>query len=81
MQFEKGRFRSTACDPYGYGDGPYTATLSGDGIAFKAQTESAQHGQLLWQGVIQGGRLDGKLTMMRDGRNVGEKWLLAGETS
>jgi uncharacterized protein with FMN-binding domain len=81
VMFEKGRFRSTACDAYGYGDGPYTATLSGDSIKFKAQTESAQYGQLQWQGVIQGGRLDGTLTMMRDGRSVGEKWILAGEPS
>lgn len=79
--FDKGRFHSTACDAYGYGDGPYTATVAGDGIQFEAQTESAQYGQLLWQGVIHGGRLDGTLTMMRDGSTVGEKWILAGETS
>jgi hypothetical protein len=79
VQFVNGRFRSTACDAYGYGDGPYTATRSGDRIEFKAQTESPQYGQLQWQGVIQGGRLDGTLTMMREGRSVGEKWILAGE--
>ena len=81
VMFEKGRFRSTACDQYGYGDGPYTTTSSAEGINFKAQTESAQYGQLQWQGVIQGGRLDGTLTMMRDGQSVGEKWILAGEPS
>ena len=79
--FEKGRFRSTACDAYGYGDGAYTATLSGDAIKFRAQTESAQYGQLLWQGVIHEGRLDGTLTMMRDGRSVGQTWILAGEAT
>jgi hypothetical protein len=79
--FEKGRFRSTACDQYGYGDGAYTVTSSDGGISFKAQTQSAQYGQLMWQGVVRGGRLDGTLTMMRDGRSVGEKWILAGEAS
>jgi hypothetical protein len=79
--FDKGRFRSTACDQYGYGDGPYTATASADGVIFEAQTESTGGGRLLWQGVIRGPRLDGTLTMVRDGQAVGEKWILAGETS
>ena len=79
--FENGRFRSTACDKYGYGDGPYTATASPDGVSFEARTENPQHSQLLWRGVIRGVRLDGTLTMMRDGHKVGEKWLLAGETN
>ena len=28
--FKDGRFRSTACDRYEYGDGPYTTTAAGD---------------------------------------------------
>ena len=28
--FKDGRFRSTACDRYEYGDGPYTASVAGD---------------------------------------------------
>lgn len=79
--FDHGRFRSTACDQYGYADGPYTATASADGVSFEAQTESTRGGRLLWRGVIRDGRLDGTLTMVRDGRTVGEKWILAGETS
>ena len=50
--FERGLFRSTACDRYGYGDGPYTARASGDGLAFEAETESAQHGKLRWAGIV-----------------------------
>lgn len=77
--FERGRFRSTACDRYGYGDGPYTATVSADGIAFEAQTESARYGKLSWHGMVRGPRLDGRLTMVRDGIAIGEKWILAGQ--
>ena len=77
--FEGGRFRSTACDRYEYGDGPYTAAAAGDAITFEAQTESPKYGKLLWQGVVHGRRLDGTLTMVRDGKTLGEKWLLAGE--
>ena len=81
LTFKDGRFRSSACDPYGYGDGPYTATRSGEMIAFEAETESAQYGKLLWKGVVRGPRLDGTMTMIRDGQATGEKWVLAGEKS
>ncbi|MCW5632224.1 MAG: hypothetical protein KIT17_02720 [Rubrivivax sp.] len=77
--FEGGRFRSTACDRYGYGDGPYIAHPDGDAVRFEAETESPQYGRLRWQGRVQGARLDGTLTMLRDGAAAGEKWVLAGE--
>jgi hypothetical protein len=77
--FKDGRFRSTACDRYDYGDGPYTAKTAGDGVTFEAKTESPKYGQLLWRGVVRGHRLDGTLTMVRDGKTLGEKWVLAGE--
>jgi len=79
LSFKDGRFRSSACDPYGYGDGPYTATRSGDAVLFEAETESAQYGKLLWKGTVRGPRLDGTMTMVRDGQSAGEKWVLAGE--
>ena len=77
--FKGGRFRSTACDQYGYGDGAYTATRSGEAVVFEAETESPKYGKLLWKGVVRGPRLDGTMTMVRDGRPAGEKWILAGE--
>jgi hypothetical protein len=77
--FEDGRFRSTACDQYGYSDGPYTASASGDAIAFAAETESPKYGKLLWQGAVRAHKLDGTMTMVRDGKAVGEKWVVAGE--
>jgi len=79
LTFKDGRFRSSACDQYGYGDGPYTATSSGETVAFEAETESPKYGKLLWKGVVRGPRLDGTMTMIRDGRPAGEKWVLAGE--
>jgi hypothetical protein len=79
--FKKGQFRSTACDRYEYGEGPYTATASGDTIAFEAETVSPKYGKLLWKGVVRGRKLDGTLTMVRDGKAAGEKWVVAGETS
>ena len=77
--FINGRFRSTACDRYGYGDGAYTARRDGDRIVFAAETTSPKYGSLRWHGTVTGRRLDGTLTMVRDGAAVGEKWVLAGE--
>jgi len=77
--FERGLFRSSACDRYGYGDGPYSARTTGEGLAFEAETESAQHGNLRWAGTVRGEKLDGTLTMVRDGKAAGEKWVVAGE--
>jgi len=79
--FERGRFRSTACDRYEYGDGPYSATVHGGTVSFTAETESPKYGKLWWKGVVNGERLDGALTMVRDGKPAGEKWVVAGETT
>jgi hypothetical protein len=80
ITFNNGRFHSTACQAYGYGDGPYKTAEAPDGLAFEAETESPQYGKLLWRGVVRGARLDGALTMMKDGKPGTEKWVLAGET-
>lgn len=77
--FENGRFRSTACDQWGYGDGAYTATAQLGATVFAAETESPKYGKLRWHGTVRGARLDATLTMVRDGVEAGEKWVLAGE--
>ena len=77
--FKNGRFRSTACDQYDYGDGAYSATAADGAVRFKAQTESPKYGKLVWEGVVRGKRLDASFTMVRDGKTLGEKWVLAGE--
>lgn len=77
--FDKGRFLSTACDRYGYTDGPYRASVSGDSVVFEAETESPKYGKLLWKGAVRGHKLDGTLTMVRDGKAIREKWIVAGE--
>jgi hypothetical protein len=81
LVFSQGRFLSTACDRYGYSDGAYTTSASGDALAFEAVTESPKYGKLLWKGFVRGSKLDGTLTMVRDGQVAGEKWVVAGETS
>lgn len=81
ISFEAGRFRSSACDRYGYSDGAYAARdLPAGGIEFECETESPAYGQLRWRGVVNGARMDATLTMVRDGAACGEKWILAGES-
>ena len=61
------------------GRSAYAASTAGESIAFEAQTESPQYGKLLWKGMVTGKKLDGTMTMIRDGKAAGEKCLLAGE--
>ena len=79
ISFRNGRFHSSACDAYGYGDGAYTATTNGDAVSFSVETESAKYGKLRWNCIIRGKRLDGTLTMLDGGKVVAEKWVVAGQ--
>jgi hypothetical protein len=66
--FKGGRFRSTACERYGYGDAPYQAVAEGDAIRFAADTNSAQYGKLEWRGVVRGDRLESTVMSIRSGQ-------------
>lgn len=77
--FKDGRFRSTACDRYGYSDAAYKAGAAGDATRFEAETESPKYGRLLWSGVIRGGKLDATAVMVRAGKSNIENWVVAAE--
>ena len=77
--FKDGRFRSVACDRYGYSDAVYRTSSAGDTTRFEAQTESAKYGKLLWSGVVRAGKLDATATMVRDGKSNIENWVVAAE--
>jgi hypothetical protein len=77
--FKDGRFRSTACDRYGYSDASYKSTAAGDAVHFEAETESPRHGKLLWKGVVRDGKLDATAMAVRQGKSPVENWVVAGE--
>jgi hypothetical protein len=77
--FKDGRFRSTACDRYGYSDAPYKTAGAGDNMSFEAETQSPKYGKLVWNGTIRGGKLDATVLMMRDGKTPIENWVVAAE--
>ncbi len=80
LVFKDGRFRSTACDRYGYSEAQYKASTAGDITRFEAETQSAKYGKLRWSGVVTGGKLDATAVMVRgDGKPDIENWVVAGE--
>ena len=77
--FKDGRFRSTACDQYGYSDAVYKTSAAGDVTTFEAETHSPKYGKLLWSGVVRGKKLDATVMMVRDGKAPVENWVVAAE--
>ncbi len=58
LVFEDGMFRSAQCEKWGFGAGPYTATIQGDTVHFRAETTSPTQGNLVWQGKVRGDTLE-----------------------
>ncbi len=78
LTFQGGRFRSSACDRYGYSDAPYKASVAGDAVGFEAETVSPKYGKLQWKGVVRGDKLDATATSLREGKAPVENWVVAG---
>ncbi|MNC86071.1 hypothetical protein D3C83_17010 [compost metagenome] len=79
LTFKDGRFRSSACDQYGYSDAAYKTMAEGDGVRFVAETQSPKYGKLVWNGVVRGGKLDATVMMLQPGKSAVENWVVAGE--
>jgi len=79
ITFKDGRFRSSACDRYGYSDAVYKAGSAGDAMSFEVETRSAKYGKLLWNGTVRGDKLDATVMMVQDGKKPVENWVVAGE--
>ena len=78
--FKDGRFRSMACDPYGFGDAPYTASVSGDVTTFEAQTASPKEGTIQWKGTVRGKALEGTFSWTKPKKKkVVEYWFKAAQ--
>jgi hypothetical protein len=77
LLFQGGRFRSTACDRYGYSDSAYRVTPAGDALMFEAETESPKYGKLVWRGVVRGDYLNATATAVKDGKSGTENWIVA----
>ena len=76
LTFAGGRFRSQACDTYGFGDAPYVATTAADGtISWSAETASAKEGKIQWKGKVKGDKLDATDVWIKAGQAPIEYWI------
>lgn len=56
--FRDGRFLSEGCNPWGFGDAPYRATVDGAAVRFHAETHSPTHGTMVWDGIVRGDAIE-----------------------
>jgi hypothetical protein len=72
--FKDGKFRSTACEKYGFGQVPYTARAGEDSTAFEAETLSAKGGTMKWKGTVTGGTVAATVLWSKPGQPSQELW-------
>ncbi len=66
--FKDGKFRSTACDAYGFAEASYTAAAKDGATSFEATTESPKEGTMKWKGTVREGRIEGTAVWMKKGQ-------------
>ena len=66
--FKDGKFRSTACDAYGFTETAYTATANGSITTFEATAQSPKEGTMKWKGTIKGGTVEGSAVWTKMGQ-------------
>jgi hypothetical protein len=79
FHFQAGKFRSTACDPYGFTDGNYSTVMQGGTIAFEAQTTSPTDGTMVWEGTVHGDTIEGTATWHKTGGKTPEEMWFKGD--
>jgi hypothetical protein len=65
LLFRNGRFRSTACEPYGFGAASYGAH---DPATFSAQVQSKKEGRIEWHGTLRGEAVEGSFVWSKPGK-------------
>jgi len=75
IAFRDGRMRSSACDAYGFGEGPYTTMDHGGSVMFQARTESPKEGVIEWKGTVRGDALEGTYVWTKPGQKPITYWM------
>jgi hypothetical protein len=75
IAFRDGKLRSSGCDPYGFGDGAYTTMDHGGSIMFRARTDSAKEGVIMWNGTVRGDDLQGQYVWTKPGQKPITYWM------
>lgn len=73
--FKDGRFRSTACDKYGFGDAPYTVKEEGGKMVVTAETTSKKEGVMQWTLTVDGDALTGSAIWTKGKKAPRDYWV------
>jgi hypothetical protein len=77
LTFYDGKLYSVDCARWGFGEGIVTTRAEDDGIHFAAETRSEKYGKIIWEGVVQGDRIEAIYTWRKEGwfvETVREYW-------
>ncbi len=66
--FQDGKFRSTACDKYGFAETAYTAAGSDVSTVFEAEAKSPEEGTMRWRGTVKGDTIEGTAVWTKVGQ-------------
>lgn len=68
FMFKDGKFRSTACDAYGFSETVYTSTVGDGATRFEATATSPKEGTMKWKGTVKGNRIEGSAVWIKKGQ-------------
>ena len=77
LTFYDGKLYSVDCARWGFGEGIVTTRTADDGIHFAAETRSEKYGKIVWEGIVQGDRIEAVYTWRKQGwfvETVREYW-------
>jgi hypothetical protein len=77
LTFYDGKLYSVDCARWGFGEGIVTTRTADDGIHFTAETRSEKYGKIVWEGIVQGDRIEAVYTWRKQGwfvETVREYW-------
>lgn len=66
IEFADGQFGSKCCVRLGFAPAPYEFEVLGDGVRFKAVTESPTHGSMVWEGTVRGDTVEARVHWRRE---------------
>ena len=68
LVFKDGKFRSTACDVYGFPETHYTSTVGDGATRFEATATSPKEGTMKWKGTVKGNTIEGTAVWVKKGQ-------------
>jgi hypothetical protein len=74
--FKDGKFVSTACQKFGFGEAPYTFAKGEGNTTFEALADGGKEGTMKWKGAIKGDSLTATVVWSKPGKPDQEFWYI-----